>query len=119
MGEPLRRARHVGLGGIRRQWRFGGAQNQIAANACGQVQHDIDTGCPDVIHHLAEQFQLARRFARLGVANMDMRDGGARLGTFDGRVRDLARRDRHLVRAMRGGSGAGDGSGDEYFAGRL
>ncbi len=66
MGKPFRRARHIGLGGIGWQWSFWRPKDQITANACSQVQHDIDTGRPDVVHNLAEKLQLTRWFTVSG-----------------------------------------------------
>ncbi len=60
MRKPFRCARHIGLGGIGRQRGFCRPKDQIAADTCRQVQHDIDTRRPDVVHNLAEKLQLAR-----------------------------------------------------------
>ena len=90
MREPLGGARHVGAGRDRRERRLGRAEHEVAAHAGGQVQHDVDAGGADALDHLAIELRIARALAGLGVAHMDVGDGGAGLGRFDRGVGDLA-----------------------------
>ncbi len=87
MGEALGGAGHVGAGLGGRQRRFGRAEREIAAHAGGEVEHHVDAESADVLDDLGVEIGVARGLAGGGVADVDMGDGGAGLGGFDGGLR--------------------------------
>ena len=79
MREPLAGAGHVGAGGIDGERRLGRAEHEVAAHAGREVQHDVDARGADALDHLAIELRIAGALAGLGVAHMDVGDGGAGL----------------------------------------
>ena len=74
---------------------------------------DVDVGRAHALDDLAVEAQVARAAAGLGVAHVDVRDRGARLGRLDRRVGDRGRRDRHALGLARRVTCAGHRAGDE------
>ncbi len=86
-----------------------------AAVAAGQVDHDIGLAFADARDDLGEQLGLEGILAGFGVADVAMDDGSALLGGLDGGCGDLLGRDGHM-RALAGGiAAAGDGAGDDHL----
>ena len=113
MGETLGRADHVGAGGVERQGGLARAEDDVSAHAGGEVQDHVGAGVADALHHLAVERQGARRAAGLGIADVDMGDGGAGVRSLDAGLGDLLRRDGHVGAAPRRVARARDRAGDE------
>jgi hypothetical protein len=109
-------ARHISAVERRRHWLFHAAEREIAAHACGKVQHHIDAGRLDVLDNLGVERDVARTLASFRVADVNMSDRSAGIGGGDALIGDLARRDRDLVGPACRIARAGHGAGDEYFA---
>ena len=101
MGEPLLRAHQVGAAGVERQRRAGAAQHEVAAHARGEVDHGVDVGAAQPLDHGAVERDVARAAARLRVAHVDVHDRGAGARRVERRVRDLLRRHRDALGAVR------------------
>ncbi len=114
--DALGGAGHVGAVSIQRQGLFDIAEDQVAAHAGRQVEHDIDIGGADEVGDFLVEIVAAARRAGLGIAHMAMDDGGTGLGGIDGRGGDLLGRARHMRRLAGGVAGAGHGTGDEDVA---
>src|SRR5262249_17805081 len=87
--------------------------DEAAAGTGGEVDDEIAVPGADAVHHVAVEVGLHRRPARGGIADMDMRNRGPRLGRLQRAVRDLLWGDRQVWRLLRLGDVAGDGAGDE------
>ncbi len=116
VGQPLRRANHVGARGVRRERRLVPAEDEVAPHPGGEVEHDIDVRSADALDHVSIERQLACRLAGDGVADVDVRDRGSGLGGLDRGGGDLLRRDRHPLAAARRVACAGDRARDEDLA---
>jgi hypothetical protein len=86
------------------------------AHAAGQVENDVDGGGSDPLDGLRIKIQIHGRRARLGIANMDMGDGGAGPSRVDDLVGDLLRRDRHVFAVGGHRAPAGYRTGDHDLA---
>ena len=91
MGQALGRAHHVGAGRIERQRGLARPEHHVAAHAGREIDDDVDPGIADAVDHLAIKRHGPRGLAGLGIAHMDMGDGGAGPGGFDRGLRDLPR----------------------------
>ena len=91
MLQALGGAGHVGAGVVRRQRLLGAAEHEVAAHAGGEVEHDVDLGVADALDDLAVELGAPRALAGLGVAHVDVHDGGAGRGRLDRRRRRSAR----------------------------
>src|SRR5882762_1671068 len=76
------------------------ADDDVAAHAAGEVDDDVDLALADALDDLAVVPGLHAECAGLGIANVDVNDGGAGVCGRDGGGRDLFGRD-GAVRALR------------------
>ena len=89
---------------------------EACARAGREVDQHVGAACPDALHHFAIERAVHARLGGLGIAHMNVHDGGAGLGGVDRGVRDLLRRHRHgRVAAGRVGR-AGDRARDHDLA---
>ena len=106
MGEALGWAGEVGSGpGGERI--FAVAEDEVAAHSGGEVEDDIGFGVADAVHDFAVEGGVARGFSAFGVADMNVRDGGAGFGGVNGGGGNLGGRFGDEVAASGGVSRAG------------
>ncbi len=101
---------------IQRQRAFDIAENQVAAHAGRQVQHDIDVGGADAVGDFLVEVVAAARGTGFGIADMAVDDGGPGLGGVDRGICDLLGSDGNVAGFRNGIAGTGDGAGDEDIA---
>ena len=77
--------------GIRGQRPLDAPENEIAAHPGREVEHDVDSRRPDALDRLAVERGIARRTARLRVADVEVDDRGARACRLERRSRRSAR----------------------------
>ena len=100
----------AGLGGIV------GVVLEARAGTGGEVDQDVGAARADALDHLAVERAVHAGLGGLGVAHMNVDDGGAGLGGVDAGMGDLLRRHRHgRVLARRVGR-AGHGARDDHLA---
>ena len=109
LGANLRRGQHRARPGL---GRLVVAGDEAAAGAGGEIDDEVGIAATDALHHLAVVFELHAGLAGVGLAHVDMADGGPCLGGTDAGVGDFLRRDGQvgIVRARR--ERAGDGAGE-------
>src|SRR5262249_53241004 len=61
----------------------------------GEVDEDVAAACPDPVHDLFVEGRIHAGPRGLGIAYVDVNDGGARLGRIKGGLRDLRGRPGH------------------------
>ncbi len=88
-------------------------EDQIATHAGGQVDDDVGRRGPDPLDDLGVEFDVSGRCPGLGIADVDVDDGGPGLGRLDAGRGDLGRGDRDLVGLVGGRSRSGHRAGDE------
>ena len=112
MGESLGGAGQVGAG-ARGHGVFAVAEDQVAAHSGGEVEDDVGSGVADAADGFAIEFGVAGGLAGLGVADVNVGDGGAGFGGGDGGFGNLRRSDGNEVAASGGVARAGEGASDE------
>ena len=96
MLETLGCAGHVGAIGVRRQGILAGAEHEVSAHACGEVDHNVNIGGAHALDDFGVELGVANANAGLRVANVDVHHCGASPSSIDGRLGDLLRSDRNM-----------------------
>jgi hypothetical protein len=68
---------------------FARSEYHVAAHAGREVDHNVDVSRSNAIDDLAIEMDVPRSLARIGIANVDMSNRGARARRLDRRLRDL------------------------------
>ncbi|MHC2301296.1 hypothetical protein ACVJBD_005562 [Rhizobium mongolense] len=89
MADALAGARHVGPFWVQGQWRFDIAENQVAAHAGRQIEHDIDFGGADAIGDFPVEVVAPACGTGVRITDMAVNDCRPSLGGVDRGIRDL------------------------------
>src|SRR5207249_2088073 len=93
MLQPFERTNQIRA--LARLQRIRVADNVVATHAGAEIDDYVDAAATDSLDHLAIPVRMTAALASLGIAYVNVGHGGAGVGRFDDRLRNLLRRNRN------------------------